>query len=257
MAAKFIWYELATPDPAAAIAFYGAVVGWTAFDFPGEPAGSYSILSAGERGVGGVRRPGGECEGMAPGWLGYVAVQDTDAVAGAVAEAGGAILMPPADIPGVGRFALVADPGGAAFYLLRPQPQGDAPPPPLPEPGAAGTVGWHELCSESGEEAAFDFYRSQFGWETFELMDMGPMGKYRIFGAEGAAIGGMMDKPANIERGGWSFYVNVHGIDAAADRVVACGGQVRMAPHQVPDGSWVLKATDPQGALFALVSTTR
>ena len=86
---------------------------------------------------------------------------------------------------------------------------------------------------------------------------MGPMGKYRIFGADGVQMGGMMDKPENIPVSAWGFYINVDGIDAAAERIKANGGQVLMGPHEVPGGSWIVQAMDPQGAAFALVSTTR
>jgi predicted enzyme related to lactoylglutathione lyase len=163
--------------------------------------------------------------------------------------------MGPDDIPNVGRFAMLADPGGAMFYLLTPFPREDVPPP--AEPTTPGLVSWHELYSSIGEEAAFAFYSGQFGWETVELMEMGPMGKSRIFGADGVPMGGLMDKPENIPVSGWGFYINVDGIDAAAERIKANGGQVLMGPHEVPGGSWIVQAMDPQGAAFALVSTTR
>jgi hypothetical protein len=59
-------------------------------------------------------------------------------------------------------------------------------------------------------------------------MDMGPMGQYRIFGADGVPMGGMMDEPENVPGSAWCFYVNVDGVDAAVDRIVANGGQVLM-----------------------------
>jgi len=258
MADKFIWYELMTRDPDSAIAFYKAVVGWNAADH--ENSGMdfrYVILSAGDRGIGGVMGLTDEmCAGPArPGWVGYVGVADTDAAAARIAEAGGTILMPPGDIPNVGRFAMAADPGGAAFYLLTPNPRDDEPPP--AEPTSPGIISWHELYSGNGEKAAFEFYSSQFGWETMHEMDMGPMGTYRIFGADGVQMGGMMDKPANVPVSTWGFYVNVDGIDPAIARIEANGGRVTMGPHEVPGGSWVVQATDPEGVNFALVSATR
>jgi predicted enzyme related to lactoylglutathione lyase len=66
-----------------------------------------------------------------------------------------------------------------------------------------------------------------------------------------------MDKPENVPASAWGFYVNVDGLDAAVDRIKANGGQVSMGPHQVPGGSWIVQAVDPQGAAFALVSTSR
>ena len=118
-------------------------------------------------------------------------------------------------------------------------------------------MGWHELASSIGQEAAFAFYSTQFGWETAELMDMGPMGKYRVFSAEGVPLGGMMDKPEEASASAWTFYVNVEGLDAAVERIEACGGRVVSGPHEVPGGSWIVQAVDPQGARFALFSARR
>ncbi len=256
MADKFIWYELLTTDREAAEAFYKAVVGWNMAD-AGQPAMRYTILSAGDRGMGGLMELPAEAReaGGKPGWIGYIHVADTDAAASDIAAAGGTIHRPPDDIPNVGRFAVVADPGGAAFALLTPLPREDAPPP--AEPTTPGLVSWHELYSSLGDKAAIDFYGAQFGWETMHEMDMGPMGTYRIFGADGVQMGGMMNKPENMPVSAWGFYVNVDGIDRAVERIGAAGGQVLMGPHEVPGGSWIVQARDPQGAAFALVSTTR
>ena len=253
---RFIWYELMTNDQDAAEAFYGAVVGWKMAD-AGQPGMRYTILSAGDRGMGGLMAlPAEACKaGARPGWLGYVGVPDTDGAAKRIVESGGAIHRGPDNIPNVGRFAVVADPGGAVFQLLTPLPREDAPP--AAEPATPGLVSWHELYAGNGQEAAFGFYASQFGWETSELMDMGPMGKYRIFGADGVPMGGMMDKPEDVPVSAWAFYVNVDGLDAAVKRIEANGGQVLMGPHEVPGGSWIVQAVDPQGAAFALVSTAR
>jgi len=86
---------------------------------------------------------------------------------------------------------------------------------------------------------------------------MGAMGKYRLFAADGDQAGGMMNKPDQMPVGAWGFYFTVDGLDAAVERIDANGGTVLMGPHEVPDGSWIVQATDPQGAHFALVSATR
>ncbi len=253
-----IWYELMTSDQDAAIAYYTAVVGWSAADQTmADIDFRYTILSAGDQPVGGLMELNAEnCEsGAKPGWIGVIGVPDTDAAARKIVEAGGVIHMGPDEIPNVGRFAVVADPGGAVFELMTPTPRDDAPAP--LDRDAAGNFSWHELYSSMGDKAALDFYARQFGWETIEEMDMGPMGTYRIFGAHGVQMGGMMTKPCNIPVSIWGFYVNVDGIDAAAERVTQHGGQVLMGPHPVPGDSWIIQCIDPQGAKFALVSTTR
>lgn len=258
MADGFIWYELMTTELDVALDFYREVVGWTTSEMD-QPDMRYVIWNAGERGIGGAMQlTDAMCEGGArPGWLGYIHAADTDAKAAAIAADGGKILMPPGDIPNVGRFALVADRGGAAFYLLTPLPREGGDPPPLAQ-YAPGSVGWHELYAGDGEQSAIQFYGGQFGWTTESLMDMGPMGTYRLFATGGPdTVGGMMDRPAQMPASAWQFYFTVDAIDAAAARVSAKGGQIIMGPMEVPNAMWVVQAVDPQGAHFALVAPIR
>jgi len=253
---SFIWYELMTSDPDAAEAFYRGVVGWNTAD-AGHPDMRYTILSVGDRGMGGLMAIPVEAAraGARPAWFGYVGVPDTDDFAKRIVEAGGSLHRAPENIPDVGRFAVVADPGHATFMLLTPLPREEVPP--RPDPGTPGSVGWHELTSSIGQEVAFAFYSKQFGWKTADLMDMGAMGKYRVFSADGVPMGGMMDKPKDAPVSGWTFYVNVDGLDAAIARIEAHGGQVLRGPQEVPGGSWIVQAVDPQGAPFSLVSARR
>ena len=113
MAQTFIWHDLMTTDTKAAEAFYKAVIGWTMAD-SGQPGGGYTVLMAGQAPVGGIMAiPEGET--MPPCWTGYIGVDDVDAWTGKVAAKGGKVWKAPQDIPGVGRFSVVADPHGAAF----------------------------------------------------------------------------------------------------------------------------------------------
>lgn len=258
MADKFFWYELMTKDPVAAQDFYGHVVGWT-FAAMGEGDMPYTIISAGDRPVGGVFTLTDEmCEGGArPGWLGYIHADDVDARVEELKTAGGAVQMEPRDVPMAGRIAMVADPGGAPFYLMTPKPPegaGDLPP---IAPTDIGAFSWHELYAGQGQAAAFDFYSGLFGWESMMEMDMGPMGIYRLFGADGVQLGGMMDRPANLPVSVWGFYTTVDGIDAAVARLTEKGGTVLNGPHQVPGGSWIVQAMDPEGAAFALTAAVK
>jgi predicted enzyme related to lactoylglutathione lyase len=83
------------------------------------------------------------------------------------------------------------------------------------------------------------------------------MGTYRIFAIDGVPSGGMMNKPAELPVGAWQYYFSVDAIDAAAERVTSNGGEILMGPHEVPGGSWIVQAKDPQGAMFALVAPRR
>lgn len=248
---QFVWCELMTADAAAAAEFYCAVIGWNARD-AGAPHVGYTILSAGETGVGGlmempqsVRDAGGQ-----PGWIGYIGADDVDAAAARVKEAGGRIHRAAEDIPDVGRFAVVADPQGSVFTLFRPL-GGEAERPAAGN--APGRVGWHELHA-ADRESAFAFYAGLFGWTKTEAIDMGPMGIYQTFatGHGGAMVGGMMTKADPARRPGWLYYFNVDDIDAAAARATGAGGQVISGPHQVPGGGWIVHCTDAQGVAFAM-----
>lgn len=253
-ACPFVWYELMTTDAAAAAAFYTKVVGWKAVD-SGMTGMNYTLLQTGETTIGGLMAlDAAACAaGARPAWGGYVGVADVDAAAAQLKAAGGRVHFGPEDIPGVGRFAAVADPQGAGFYLFKGN-AGEMPP--RPPAGTPGTVGWHELHAGDGS-AAFEFYSSQYGWTKDTAMDMGPMGVYQLFGAGGAAIGGMMTKTADMPVPTWLYYFCVDRADAAAERVSAAGGKVLMGPHEVPGGGWIVQCMDPQGAMFAVVAPSR
>ena len=66
--------------------------------------------------------------------------------------------------------------------------------------------------------------------------------------------GGMMTKAPHIPGSCWNFYFCVDSIKGAIARVTAGGGKVLNGPMQVPGGSWIINAQDPQGAMFSLVS---
>jgi uncharacterized protein len=253
---RFVWYDLMTTDMPAAEAFYSDVVQWQARD-SGMPGPSrYTLFSAGGRDVAGLMTIPDEVKarGARPAWNGYIGVDDVDRVAGEVKEKGGAIHYPASDIPGVGRFAVLTDPQGAFFYLFKPNAGQEGGQPAMDTPGH---VGWRELMT-TDLDAAFAFYAAQFGFTKTEAMDMGPMGIYQLFATGGPdAAGGMMKRPPEVPMSFWLFYFNVDGLDAAIKRVTSGGGQVLNGPVEVPGGAWIAQCSDPQGAMFALVSQRR
>lgn len=246
---KFVWYELMTTDTAAAERFYREVVGWSAKD-AGVPGMPYTLVSAGDTRVAGLMTMPKELSdaGARPCWLTYIGVDDVDAWVDKVKQAGGSLHRPPQDIPGVGRFAVVADPDGAVFQMMSHMPDG---PDPKITPGMPGHVGWNELLA-GDRERVFAFYEKLFGWRRLDSMDMGPMGVYQMFGTGGDAVGGMMTRSPEVPMPCWVFYFNVAHIDAALERVKANGGTVVFGPVQVPGGGFAAQGLDPQGALFAL-----
>ncbi len=117
---QFLWNELHTTDARKALAFYEKVVGYTHRSLDMGPGGVYHVI-----GMGGVDR-GGVMEhlpaGARPHWLPYVNVDDPDAVIARAKIADGRILVPPQDIPEVGRFGVVEDPTGGMLAVMKPMP---------------------------------------------------------------------------------------------------------------------------------------
>jgi predicted enzyme related to lactoylglutathione lyase len=217
----------------------------------------YRMWLNGEVGIGGLLKipPDAAAHGMRPVWVGYINVDDVDATVGAVTAAGGTVQMPATDIPGVGRIAMVSDPEGAAFYVMRPAGTGESS---AHAPGKPGHGGWHELHARDAE-AALSFYARIAGWKQVGTHDMGPMGLYRLFGpgpGPESMLGGMMNSPT-FPRPMWLYYFNVEHIDAAKARVEAAGGTVLAGPHQVPGGLWMIRAQDTEGAMFGLLAPLR
>lgn len=250
MTGKFVWYELMTTDPDAAEVFYREVIGWGSQD-SSMTGFRYTLFTVDSVPVAGLMALTSDAcaAGARPGWLGYVAVENVDAFVERAKAAHGTLHHGPADIPGVGRFAVLADPQGAAFALFQPATQESR----LPAQSAPGHVGWHELHAADWQKA-FDFYSGLFGWKKNDAIDMGAMGTYQLFALEEPSLGGMFNKPAVEASPYWLFYINVPAIDAAAARVKDKGGKLINGPHQVPGGSWIIQCLDPQGAMFALVA---
>lgn len=251
----FIWYELITPDPDGAKAFYDAVVGWT---IEPRPSGEmdYRMIGRADGGnAGGVMRLTDDMatHGARPTWLGYLYAEDVDATVAAIEAAGGKALMPAFDVPDIGRIALATDPQGAPFYVMKPIPPRDRPDAASDtfSPDRPGRVSWNEL-STSDPVAARAFYGERFGWETNDFMPMGEMGEYRFIDHHGRRLGAIV-----ATRGGqpshWRFYFRVASVSRAGDSVQAGGGTIVMGPMEVPGGDNIVIGIDPQGAEFALV----
>jgi predicted enzyme related to lactoylglutathione lyase len=248
-----IWYELMTKDPSATRSFYSAVVGWQIDEFaPADSTMDYRMINAGDGLVGGVFRLTEDMcrQGASPCWMMYVGVDDVDASVKAIVAAGGAVQLPAFDIPNVGRIAMVSDPQGAPLYVMRGFSNEMST---VCDPNRVGHGAWHELHAADGPKAT-EFYFAQFGWNKSGAVDMGPMGIYQLFTIGDRDLGGIMTDP-RFPRPAWLVYFRVDGIERAASRITAAGGQVIHGPMEVPGGGWIVNGLDPEGAMFALTGT--
>jgi predicted enzyme related to lactoylglutathione lyase len=109
------WTELQTIDAAKSGKFLADVIGWT---LKVDPSGAYTEFKRGGKSVGGIR-PMGANEPFPPHWLIYFQLADCDATVAKAKSLGGTVLMPAMDFENVGRFAVLADPQGAAFAVIK------------------------------------------------------------------------------------------------------------------------------------------
>ncbi len=121
----FTWNELATKDTKAARKFYEKLFSWKSQEMDMGPAGTYTMFMNGDRMAGGMMQIGPDWGPVPSHWAVYFAVSDCDAAVAKATRDGAEVRVPPRDIPDTGRFAVLTDPQGAAFAvikLLNPQP---------------------------------------------------------------------------------------------------------------------------------------
>jgi predicted enzyme related to lactoylglutathione lyase len=252
----FIWYELMTTDADGAKSFYDAVTGWTVDAESHFPNGYRMIGRSDGKSAGGLLPLTDEMtgHGARPMWLGYLSVDGVDATVAAIEGDGGKALMPAFDIPNIGRVALVADPSGAAFYIMKPIPPAGQPDAvsDVFDPMKAEHVRWNELAT-SDQDGSIAFYKRHFGWSQEGGMPMGEMGDYKFIQQGGVGIGAMMRRPPQLPVSLWTYYIGVADIDRASKAVTDGGGTILHGPMEIPGGEFSLNALDPQGASFGLV----
>ncbi|WP_373046929.1 VOC family protein [Vulgatibacter sp.] len=243
---RFVWFDLVTTDAAAAKRFYGEIAGWGTTPFTGA---DYEMWTAGGVPLGGVSVQAG----TGPRWIGFVAHRDVDAAIGRAEKMGGKVIEPPMQIPGGGRFAILADPQGARFGIYTPAAAEEVV---VPDRTKAGQFSWAELQTTDWK-AARGFYGELFGWQESSCFDMGPaMGSYFVFGTDPKdGLGGMFDA-ARVSQlpPFWLHYVQVKSADASAKRIAELGGTILHGPADIPGGGRIAQCLDPQGAAFAVVS---
>lgn len=241
---KFVWHELMTPDAPAAADFYARVLPWT---IESSTVPGYTLWMSGPTGVAGLmsQPQAVRDSGTPPSWLVYIAAPDVDATVEAAQRLGGKVLKSPTDIAGIGRFAVLSDPQGAAFAVFTPTmaaPDGAKP---------AGRFSWHELATIDPPNA-LAFYAQLFGWTRGPAHDMGATGLYQIIEHAGEPIGGayVLQDPSKPPH--WLSYVRVERLDETLAAVQAHGGHVLRGPHVVPGGDRIAHVVDPQGGTIAL-----
>jgi uncharacterized protein len=233
------WVDIGTPDPTAALEFYGGLLGWEGQDM-GEEAGHYTIVSRGGKQVGAISPAQ---DSGPPRWTTYVNVDDVDVVTKRAEAAGGSVIVPPMDVMTAGRMAIIADTTGAVIAMWQPKDHLGAQL--VNEPGA---FTWSEL-STSDLAKSRAFYSEVFGW------DWGGADEYAEAQVGGRTIGGVMPRPAEMPAevpDSWLVYFGTADVDADAKKASEKGATVIVPPTDIPNTGRFAVFLDPQGAAFAL-----
>jgi uncharacterized protein len=242
------WAEILSADVDAARDFYGKLFGW---EFEANDMGGMTYYVAKKDGVpvAGLMQqmPVMSDGGLPTGWMTYLAVDDADATAAAVTEAGGTVLFPVDQIPEVAKTVLARDDQGTAIGFW--QATGHIGSGVVDEPGA---VSWYELQT-ADVDAAKTFYRAVAGMES-RTGPAGDMAAYTEFQVDGKPVAGALPKPMPEMPNYWALYFNVEDADRTVAQILELGGAVVAPAFDVTSIGRLAVMADPQGAVFNIMA---
>ena len=235
---KIVWRDLLTSDVDEAGRFYEQLLGWETERL----SDGYRLILFEGRPIGGIARK--DDDETAAQWVPFMSVADVDRAVGTVEASGSEVYLSPIDLPKRGTLALVADPQGAAFGVMRSE-GGD----PADRKAAIGDWLWNELWLED-PDAVLPFYQKLAGLRP-ESVDADGV-DYRFLESDGVPRAGLVKRPESVIRNTWVNYVRVEDPSDMARRAEALGGRVLMAPRpDVRRGSVAIIA-DPTGGAILL-----
>jgi len=245
----FIWFDLTTSDSQRAKDFYAGLFGWTYTEADRGEHGFYRMVSAGDRGIGGLvtmAELGMPDDDVPPHFMPYMFTNRVDGVTARAVELGATVYAPPRDIPDTVRFSVVGDPTEAPFAPMQPL-MGDGPPsgdPPL------GSVLWYEHTSSKPNDIA-SFYAELFGYSV-STMEM-EFGAYRMLNVGETPVAGISPEDPGIPFAGWTIYVRVANIDESLSLATSLGGEPLTPAIDVPETGRTALVKDPTGAVVGLI----
>jgi predicted enzyme related to lactoylglutathione lyase len=242
---KWVWAELFTEDVSAAMRFYGEAFGWSFQAFPAPRGAGYTLALADGEPVGGMLQRGHEYQQQRGSrWLGMISVVDVAAAARYAAAHGGKVVVPPRVLAGRGEVALLADPEGAPFGVIR-SSGGD----PLDFLADDRQWVWIELWAKDPKAMA-QFYAGLAGYEiTPQERPDGSTGF--LLASGGYTRCAVIASPAPKAAPAWLPYLRVEDVKAATAQAERAGARVVVAPNHAVRGGSVALMVDPTGAPLA------
>ncbi len=244
---RFVWVELLTLDVGTAAEFYGKVFGWTFQTFgPKDDLKTYTLVLSGETPIGGMVYvlPKQPEKYPTSRWVGFISVDDVAATSALVEKQGGKVLVSPRQVGDRGTEALLMDPEGGMFGIIR-SATGD------PEDYLAGDDQWLWAELWAGDAAKMAAFYQGIG--PYELHDGAAKGEGAGFQlwSGGFARAGILPKSGSVPTT-WLPYVRVKNVADTVARASAAGGKIYTPPTRM-HGTSMAVIVDPTGAPFAVV----
>lgn len=241
---KFIWFELAAVDVQKQKNFYGAVFGWQ-FQNISQTKEQYTIIKNDDHQIAGLFQIEPRSDARAGAlWIGLLSVTDPAKAISIVKNAGGAVHTPATTMAKRGTYALLRDPEGALFGILK-SDSGDPP----DRETQTGDFLWLDLYARDIRHAAA-FYQQLAG---YEIVDDEQGKKRKFLRAAGRFRAGIVPLPDEANRSGWLPYVKVDDVAATLKRVEAAGGHIMVAPDKSLLNGNLAVFADPLGGIIGIV----
>ncbi|HEX3151108.1 MAG TPA: VOC family protein [Gemmataceae bacterium] len=241
-AGEFCWINMLTPQPDAARDFFGKLLGWTYFEMPGLGHG----IKVGGEDIGGLFDLNGPQTppGLPPHIGVMVKVDSVDATCEKVKALGGSVKMA-FDIMGNLRMGSCVDPTGGHFDLWEPKQKHGT----EVDSHLHGAPCWFETLTSDADRAT-KFYTELFGWQA-DVKSM-PGYQYTVLNQGDMQVAGLMQ--ISPEMGSfpshWGVYFTVNDTDATAELAAKLGGNICLAPRDIPNVGRFAGIKSPQGVLF-------
>ena len=240
---QFVWHDLATPNPVAAMDFYKTVFGWE-YKALGSGEKAYQVIMLNGQPIGGIFKLAAKY-GDASEWIGSISVEDVDAAVSFNSSEGGKTIFKTSYFKGRGTTTLVQDPQGAILAFLH----ADGGDPELDKEIPDNDWLWNELWTND-LEGSRKFYKTLFNYEEKSIS--GAKAPYYVFEKNGIKYAGVLGNPVEGARSAWMPYIHVSDVNATIRKAVDAGAHVMMEPNsEIRKGS-VAVLMDPLGAQFTI-----
>lgn len=255
---RYVWYDINSPDIERAVAFYTDLFGWTAEAMPLGGGQVYYMWKNGDANFGGGVQTD-PSQGDMSYWIGYISTPGVDDVARRAEGKGATVIVPPSDIPDIGRFSVFRDPQGAHFSAITLLPTSMQAPDGL---APVNSILWNELIVDDPAAGA-TFYGDLFGWTSRSMPDPngGPndytlLGRGELPNGQPVDAGGILKRPEMVSVPNWTFYVHVADVNATVAKATELGGNILAPVFEVPGIGLLAVIQDPTGAVIALIQPT-